>query len=401
MSRIFVDYQNHRVGTLAEVRGGIFFEYDPAFIGTGHELSPFHLPLGPGLRSRDTPTSMRLPGLFDDSLPDQWGNRVMTAWFAQHGTPEHASTPLMKLAYVGQHAMGALIYTPEEEVSPPPRAVSLTDLYVAAARAQNEGPIDLNTLAQVGSSAGGARPKALIGIHRSDPQTIIAGAAALPEGFEAWLVKFDTSPDASWAPMEEAYARMARAAQINVPETRLLETTKDDQVRRHFAVKRFDRHGSIRLHHHTLAALYQPGAADMDYNTFLRVTRRITNDDREVWRAFRRAAFNVLADNRDDHGKNHGFLYRDRQWTLSPAYDLTFGGQIAERGMAVMGERSRAGIDHLMKLATSASLDIPQARTVTAEVAHAIARWPEFADSAGVSPVRAAEVTRVFRTLAN
>jgi serine/threonine-protein kinase HipA len=272
---------------------------------------------------------------------------------------------------------------------------------VAAARAQNEGPIDLNTLAQVGSSAGGARPKALIGIHRSDPQTIIAGAAALPEGFEAWLVKFDTSPDASWAPMEEAYARMARAAQINVPETRLLETTKDDQVRRHFAVKRFDRHGSIRLHHHTLAALYQTGAADMDYNTFLRVTRRITNDDRVVWRAFRRAAFNVLADNRDDHGKNHGFLYRDRQWTLSPAYDLTFSGPIAERGMAVMGERSRAGIDHLMKLAASASLDISQARTVTAEVAHAIARWPEFADSAGVSPVRAAEVTRVFRTLAN
>jgi serine/threonine-protein kinase HipA len=402
MNRIFIDYLNQRVGTLAEARGGIFFEYDPAFIATGHQLSPLHLPLGPGLRSRDTPPSMRLPGLFEDSLPDQWGNRVMTEWFAKRGLLEPALTPFMKLAYVGRHTMGALTYSPEEEVDPPPRTVSLTELYAAAARAENEGPIDLNLLAQIGTSAGGVRPKVLIGIHRSNPQSIIADAADLPAGFEAWLVKFDTSPKASWAPMEEAYAGMARAAGISVPETRLLETiSKGGKRRRHFAVRRFDRAGLIRIHHHTLAAMIQVGAADLDYSTFLRVTRRITNDEREVWHAYRRAVFNVLSNNRDDHGKNHGFLYADHQWTLGPAYDLTFSGQIAERGMAVMGERRRAGIDHLLKLADSAALDQSQARTVIAEVGQAIARWPEFADRAGVPSVDIAEVNRVLRALAH
>jgi serine/threonine-protein kinase HipA len=148
-----------------------------------------------------------------------------------------------------------------------------------------------------------------------------------------------------------------------------------------------------------LAAIYQAGASDLDYNTFLRVARRVTNDDREVWHAFRRAVFNVLANNRDDHGKNHGFLYQDRQWTLSPAYDLTFTGHIAERGMAVMGERRRVGVDHLSKLAESAALDKSQAQTVIAEVAHVIDRWPQFADSAGVPAAEIARVDRVLRTL--
>ena len=399
MNRIFVDYQGQRVGTLAEARGGVFFEYDPAFIATGHQLSPLQLPLGPGLHSRDNPPSTRLHGLFEDSLPDQWGNRVMTEWFTEHGIPENTVTPFMKLAYVGRRAMGALTYTPEEEITAPPQSVSLADLYAAVARAENEGPINLNVLAQVGSSAGGAKPKALIGIHRSIPKSLIANAAVLPDGFDAWIVKFDTSRTGTDAPMEEAYARMARAAGIIVPETRLLQTSNDGKIRHHFAVKRFDRNGAIRIHQHTLAALCQAGASDLDYNTFLRVTRRVTNDEREVWHAFRRSVFNVLANNRDDHGKNHGFLYQDRQWTLSPAYDLTFTGHIAERGMAVMGERGRAGTDHLLKLAESASLDKTQAQTVIAKVAHTIARWPEFAESAGVPAIDIARINRVLRPL--
>jgi serine/threonine-protein kinase HipA len=137
----------------------------------------------------------------------------------------------------------------------------------------------------------------------------------------------------------------------------------------------------------------------LDYNTFLRVTRRVTNDEREVWKAFRRAVFNVLAENRDDHGKNQGFLYRERQWTLSPAYDLTFTAHIGERGMAIMGERGRVGVAHLLKLAESALLDKSQARTVIADVAQTIARWPEFAESAGVPAVDTAKINRVLRTL--
>jgi serine/threonine-protein kinase HipA len=137
----------------------------------------------------------------------------------------------------------------------------------------------------------------------------------------------------------------------------------------------------------------------MDYNTFLRVTRRVTSDEREVWKAFRRAVFNVLAENRDDHGKNQGFPYQERQWTLSPAYDLTFTAHVAERGMAIMGERGQVGVAHLLKLAESASLDKNQAQTVIADVAHAITRWPEFAENPGLPAVETARVDRGLRTL--
>ena len=145
--------------------------------------------------------------------------------------------------------------------------------------------------------------------------------------------------------------------------------------------------------------MLQAGASDLDYSMFLRVTRRITRDERQVWHAFRRAVFNVLANNRDDHGKNHGFLYRDRQWTLGPAYDLTFASHIADRGMAVMGERNRAGLGHLKALAEAESLDRHQALAVIAEVAQAVARWPEFAESAGMARVKASEMDIELRKI--
>ena len=113
MNRIEVSYQDQHVGTLAEARGGIFFEYDTRFIATGHELSPLNLPLGSGVRSRGSTPGIRLPGLFEDSLPDQWGERVMREWFRVQGLSAHSVTPLMMLAYVGRRGMGALTYKPE------------------------------------------------------------------------------------------------------------------------------------------------------------------------------------------------------------------------------------------------------------------------------------------------
>lgn len=391
--RVTVHYQDLLVGTLAEARGGIFFEYSPAFIASGHELSPFHLPLGPGVRARDASTpTMRLHGLFEDSLPDHWGRRVMMAWFRERGTPEHAVTPLMMLAYVGRRAMGALDYAPALEVASP-GAADLPDLYAAAAEAEKSGVVDLDVLAQAGSSAGGARPKALLQLPDSGRGAPKGGHPSEP-GYSPWIVKFDTTRDGVAGPLEEAYARMARAAGIDLPETRLLETKDASGVRRHFAVKRFDRDGATRLHHHTLGGLLHAGGGDLDYQTLLRATRRLTKDEREVWRAYRRAVFNVLAGNRDDHAKNHGFIYRDRAWTLGPAYDLTFTGarQMPERGMAVCGERRAAGVEHLVKLAATESLDAKQARAVIDEVRAAMAKWRTFADEAGVPALAAAEV---------
>ena len=393
MSRVIVHYQDLKVGELAVARGGIFFEYAAEFIASGHELSPFHLALGPGVKARDTSApTLRLPGLFEDSLPDHWGRRVMTAWFRERGTPEHAVTPLMMLAYVGRRAMGALDYTPELDV-PAPGEVTLPDLFAAAAEAEKSGEIDLDVLAQVGSSAGGARPKALLNHPDSGRGTPRAGSM-VAEGYSSWIVKFDTTRDGTAGPMEEAYARMARAAGVDFPATRLLETKHADGVRRHFAVKRFDRDGAERLHHHTLGGLLHAGGGDLDYQTLLRATRRLTKDEREVWRAYRRAVFNVLAGNRDDHAKNHGFIYRNRAWTLGPAYDLTFTSaqQMPERGMAVCGERRVAGVEHLKKLAASESLDAKEAARIIDEVRAALAKWRAFADEAGVPVLTAAEV---------
>jgi serine/threonine-protein kinase HipA len=393
MSRLDVSYDGQKVGTLAEARGGIFFEYEAQFIATGHELSPLNLQLGSGLRSRGS-SGMRLPGLFEDSLPDQWGERLMREWFRRQGISSHSITPLMMLSYVGRRAMGALVYGPQLQSAHVGERVDLHDLHEAAMQVETSGTIDLDVLAEVGTSAGGARPKALIGLPRTGFEGILTGASELPPSHDAWMVKLDTSPDASDGVMEEAYALMARAAGVDMPPTRLLESTHADDVRRHFAVKRFDRDGRERIHHHTLAAMCHVPGCDLDYGTLLRVTRRITHDEREVWRAYRRAVFNVLASNRDDHGKNHGFLYRNREWKLGPVYDVTFRGprQLSERGMAVCGERRSAGRKHLMTLAESEALDRRTVLAVIDEVAAALARWHEFASQARVPAALAADV---------
>ena len=202
--------------------------------------------------------------------------------------------------------------------------------------------------------------------------------------------------------MEEAYALMARAAGVEMAPSRLLETRHRSRIRRHFAAKRFDRDGGERIHHHTLAGMCHIPGCDLDYQTFLRVTRRVTHDDREVLRAYRRAVFNVLGSNRDDQGKNHGFLYRNGEWRLSPAYDLTFCSpqQLPERGMAIHGERRAAGRQHLLKLAESESLDRRMALGILDEVADALAQWRKFADQAQVPAALAADVDLELGALA-
>ena len=399
MSRIVVHYGQDRVGTLVEARGGTFFEYDAAFLGTGHDLSPLTLPLGPGLRRRKDGPPNSLPGLFEDSLPDQWGRRVMAGWFRKKGIPEHAVTSLMMLGYLGSRAMGALTYLPETDVEPAPENVDLSAVYSAVEQMELDGPVDLTQLAELGTSAGGARPKALIGLAASGGPVVAAGTGLLPAGYEAWLVKFDTSPGGVAGPMEEAYARMARVAGLDVPPTRLLPTAAGGCHRLNFAVRRFDRNGRERLHHHTLSGLAEIGPGDFDYSLFLRITRRLTRNEEQVWKAYRRAVFNVLASNRDDHGKNQGFLYRAGQWTLSPAYDLTFASprRMPERGMAVAGERAAAGPAELAKLAAGEGLDRARAQQIVDEVREAVSHWREHADAAQLAALPAAEIEAVLR----
>jgi serine/threonine-protein kinase HipA len=228
---------------------------------------------------------------------------------------------------------------------------------------------------------------------------VLAGTGAIPVTHDAWLVKFDLSPDGMHSRMEEAYARMARAAGIDMPETRILETHHAQGVKRHFGIRRFDRAEDERVHHHTLAAMSHMGGGDLDYETLLRVTRVITRDEREVVRAFRRAVFNILASNRDDHGKNHGFIYREREWKLGPAYDLTFSSvqQLPERGLAVAGERRAASTVHLFKLADREGIERSNAKDIIAETQEAVARWPQFAAEAGLDALLTSVIKSALR----
>jgi serine/threonine-protein kinase HipA len=291
--------------------------------------------------------------------------------------------------------MGALAYEPAQEIAESTRDhYSLNQIFEASEQVENGGPIDLNVLAPVGSPAGGARSKALIAIPTRSGDPILAGDGTLPPGYEAWLVKFSGHRDPYAGVMEHAYALMARAAGIDIPETRLLQTEREGVLSSHFAVKRFDRNGNQRIHHHTLAGMTHTMGGDLSYETLLRATRRVTHDEAEVWRAFRRAAFNVLASNRDDHGKNHGFIYDNRQWKLGPAYDITFASQrmLPERGMSIAGERRAAGIAELGRLAATEALDRHQANDIIEQTRHAVSKWREFAASSGVPEINAAEV---------
>ncbi|MFA5262445.1 MAG: type II toxin-antitoxin system HipA family toxin [Opitutaceae bacterium] len=397
---ITVYFNETKVGVLIEARGGIFFEYDPGFIDLGIELSPLNLPLGSGLRSRAGVPEMRLPGLFEDSLPDRWGHRIMAEWFLRRGTKEHQVSPLMMLSYVGDHGMGALRYEPAL-LTETLGEVSLQAVHAAAMEAEQTGKIDLNALAEVGSSAGGARPKALIGLPDEGEGPVLAGTRALPRGYSGWLVKFDTGSVPGMGAMEEAYARMARAAGIEVPETRLIETlSQEGPGRRHFAVRRFDRIGNERVHYHSLSGLCHLGGGDFDYQLFLRVVRRIARDEREVWKAYRRAVFNVLASNRDDHGKNQGFLMHGKDWKLSPVFDLTFMSPrtLPERGMALCGERRAAGLEHLKLLAQREGLETKRALEIIDEVKSAIELWPDFADRCEVPQALASGIATVLKS---
>jgi serine/threonine-protein kinase HipA len=393
-----VRYQDQIVGRLAETRIAgrlaVFFEYAPEFVQTGIELSPMHLPLGPGVKSREgTKPCDELPGLFEDSLPDTWGQSVLFDWFARKGTPRHLVTPLMQLSYIGERGMGALSYQPEDGPASA-GTVSLNQIYSDVLMAESAARFS-DALTDVGSSAGGAQPKAVIGICDSQPdRRFISGTTKLPETHEAWLVKFSTKHGAQTGAdggVEYANSLMIRAAGIDMPPTRLLRAGNH----LHFAVKRFDREQGRRIHHHTLSRLLQIPGADLDYQTFLRTTEVLTKDHRELVKAYRRAVFNVLARNDDDHGRNHGFLLRGNEWRLSPAYDVTFR-RLSERGLAVCGERRNAGLVHLQALADRAGIDRATAAQIIDEVRSALSLWPAFADEGEVPATLRADIKRAI-----
>ncbi len=401
--------------TLDPASNAYAFEFDAAWVSSGIEVSPFRMPLGPGVfEFPELPamTYQRLPAMLADSLPDRFGNALVTAALAERGVADGDITALDRLAYMADRAMGALEFRPPVDRGvEAPRAIQLADLVLAARSALrgNFGGDEathtaLAQLIEVGTSAGGARPKAVICFNPHTNQ-IRSGQLEAPEGFEYWLLKLDGVDDPDefissqgYGRVEYAYSLMAASAGIEMTECRL----QLEGDRAHFMTKRYDRGGDGpggKVHVQTLCALDHLDFNLQDTHSYAQLMIAIDRLDLGVDardQAFRRCAFNVAAANRDDHTKNLSFLCAHTgDWSLSPAYDVNHShnpnGRWTQRHqMSVNGKFEDITRADLLELADRFA--VPAPRAALADVVAAVARWPEFAGIAGVDEVHASRV---------
>lgn len=380
------------LGSLADNGRELLFEYSPESLARNLELSPRHLKLRPEAYGGFPDYLMRLPGLLADCLPDGWGLLLMNRLFRKMGRDVTSLSPLDRLAFIGARAMGALTFMPADEMSLLREDVALLELAreVRTVIAGRDGDA-LRELAIVGGSPHGARPKVLINYV---PSSGMVSTGPLPDS-APWLVKFQAQDEHKEAcAVEYAYAELARKCGLDVPDTRYFEL---DTKLACFGIARFDREGGQRVPVHTLAGLLHANfriPSSADYATFLRATRMLTRDEREVGKAFERAVFNVLFNNRDDHCKNFSYrLDADGYWKLSPCYDLTFNeGPGGEHQMDVGGHGKHITLEHLLTLASHGGVDKGWA---TSAIERLLDVAPEFKLQASGLPIRKATIKRI------
>lgn len=402
------------VGAIAPdpASGFYAFEYYPAFRSSGIELSPLALPLStarpvvfPYLSER---TYFRLPAFVADALPDRFGNALINSWMADQGIAGNRITPLDRLAYMGKRAMGALEFRPAARAEArAASAIEMQSLVEAARQALSvnlvgEATVEerdkLDQLVSVGSSAGGARAKAVVGWN-ADTGEFLSGQFDLPDGFEHWIVKFDIG-SAEGAPrqygrVEYAYSLMAKACGIRMEECRL----QDAAGASHFMTRRFDRRQGAKTHMQTLCAL-----AELDFNLvgafssvqLFDAADRLGLGLGAMDELFDRMAFNVCMANNDDHTKNWSFVLPEGgAWQLAPAYDLTYAHApgnpwLAQHFMSVNGKFQGIARGDLLTLADRFSVSDP-GRRIDRIVAVSEC-WPDFAHQAGISAARLDEI---------
>lgn len=362
----------------------IFFEYTNHFFLTGLELSPFKLPLKPGVITCQENYFEGLFGIFNDSLPDGWGRLLLDRKLLKKGIHPNEVTPLDRLCYVGSNGMGALLYEPEIDHQPiiiHNDLDELADECLEILDDDNDQYVE-DLLAMSGSSSG-ARPKILVKIIKNK----FIPSYQSSEKYEDWIIKFRSSNEATDAgTIEYAYHLMAKEAGLNVPKAKLFKSKK---YRGFFGVKRFDRDGSNRIHMHTVSGLLHIDhrSPSFDYASLLKLTMVLTRNIRECEIQFRNAIFNVLTRNRDDHVKNFSFVMdTEGNWKVSPAYDLTFSpGPAGEHCTTIMGEGKNPSSTHLIKLGESVGIDKSKALTIIEEIKQAVSKWPMLAEQAKVT----------------
>lgn len=405
------------------------FEFDPRFFSSGVQVAPLQMPLTGGRRHRFpnlNPASFHgLPGMLADSLPDRYGHALMDTWLASQGRAPGSADAVERLCYVGTRGVGALEFKPARGLATS-RAHDLdiaalvqlagdvlanrSELVASLAKGEREQA--MHDILSVGTSAGGARAKALIA-YNSSTQQVRSGQLALGPGFDHWLLKFDgVSGDESrevltnplgYGAIELAYARMAGAAGIEMTECRLLE----ENGRRHFMTRRFDRdEQGAKLHMQSLAALAhldfkQAGANS--YEQALQIIRALGLGADAAEQQFRRMAFNVIARNQDDHVKNIAFLMgKSGDWSLSPAFDVTYaynasGDWTATHQMSLAGKRDNFTREDFDTVARLAGLKRNAPKRILNEVISAVSDWPHFAADVGVDSTDTRRITQAHR----
>lgn len=417
------------IGAVSLEEGGrhAAFQYDPAFAQSGIEISPIVMPLSERVYvfpELPQDTFQGLPGLLADSLPDRFGKALIDAWLATQGRTPESFHAVERLCYTGTRGMGALEFAPA--IGPKPqraKRIEIDALVKLASEvlthrrnlkttfASESRRNALGDILRVGTSAGGARAKAVIAWNRATNE-VRSGQVEAGEGFDYWLLKFDgvsgnkdkeLEDPKGYGATEYAYFLMAQAAGLTMSECRLLE----EGGRRHFMTRRFDRLAAgEKLHMQSLCALAhfdfnQAGA--YSYEQALLTIRQLDLPMKAVEEQFRRMAFNIMARNQDDHVKNIAFLMdKAGHWSLAPAFDVTYsfnraGDWTATHQMTMNGKRDGFALGDFRACAKNAMMKRGRAEAIVEEVRAAVAKWPDYAEQAQVVNSWRKQIQQSFR----
>ncbi|GBD95466.1 MAG TPA: type II toxin-antitoxin system HipA family toxin [Nitrospirae bacterium] len=421
-----VNIWNVFVGAVAwdDSRGYATFEFDPDFPKRKWDLSPFMMSIKDVSKSNsifsfpnlNKETYKGLPGMLADSLPDKYGNKLIEAWLARNGRDAGSFNPVERLCYTGKRGMGALEYKPATHAfDDSSKSVEIEKLVQLAKNVlserknfktgisanSDEGLLDI---IRIGTSAGGARAKAIIAYNEKTGD-VRSGQIDGLEDYDYWIIKFDgvtneqLGDPKGYGKIEYAYYLMAKECGINMTDSRLLEKNR----RAHFMTRRFDRQGTKKLHLQTLCAIahfdYNDPAA-YSYEQAFQVMRQLRLPYRDAEELFRRMCFNVIARNQDDHTKNISFLMDENgEWTLSPAYDVTYAYDPANKWMkdhqmSINGKRKDIGRSDMIALAKKMNIKKPD--EIIEKIISKVMNWSKYADGAKVSAKQVKAIKKTF-----
>lgn len=398
------------------------FQYEPDFLSSRLDISPIMMPLKKSTGDRVYQFLQNrnacfggLPGLIADSLPDKFGTQIINEWFAANGMPNEQITPLDRLCYVGKRGMGALEFEPSKkftdlEASSVLHVEELTKLADSIFSNRNsfqekliQDNKEIIDILKVGTSAGGAKPKAIIAYNEQTGE-VRSGQVKAPDGFTYWLLKFDgttysehdkiTNNPKGIGNIEYAYYRMACDCGINMMESRLLV----EKEYSHFMTKRFDRlDNGEKIHVQTLAGIAHYDRDERhSYEEAFGIMRKMNLSYTQMEEFYRRMVFNVVARNHDDHCKNHSFLMdRQGRWSLAPAYDLCYSYSPSERltsrhQMSLNGKQDNFTYQDLLVTGNKAGINNPG--EIIEKVVEVVSRWDEYAKDCGVKEVHAKQI---------